>query len=358
MYIFKNWTLIDIYQLLFVHRFRSQQIIDFVDKFNSIEDFYKTFPKIETELIGDISKHYKDKIDNIIKVCGENDIEIITYWQEKYPLKLKEISSPPLILYKKGLFNFNDQKFVSVVGTRKYTTYGKLNTERFVSDLVKNNCVIVSGLATGIDTISHHTALANKGITIAVVASGLNKISPVYANNLANEIIKNGGAVVSEYPPDEAAKIGYFPQRNRIVSGISDATLVVESGEKGGSLITARFAFEQNRLVFAIPGNITSERSKGCNNLIKQDIAKICLDPSEIIVELGWNYNSKNAELKINFSSELDKLVYELIKYEPVTIDYLLNSLENNITEVSVSLFNLEFSGIIKQLPGKQYVRK
>lgn len=359
MDIFNNWTLIDIYQMLFVHKFKSQHIIDFVDKFNSLDDFYKTFPKIESELIGDKHKFYQDKIENIIKVCLDSDIEIITYWQANYPPKLREISSPPLILYKKGLFNFGDQKFISVVGTRKYTTYGKLNTERFVSDLIKNDCVIVSGLATGIDTISHHSVLANKGITIAVVASGLNKITPLYADNLAKEIIKNGGAIVSEYPPDEPAKIGYFPQRNRIVSGISSATLVVESGEKGGSLITARFAFEQNRLVFAIPGNITSEKSKGCNNLIKWDIAKICSDPSEILAELGWINNYGNVkELKINFTSELDKSVYELIKYEPVTIDFLLNSLDNNITEVSVSLFNLEFSGIIKQLPGKQYVRK
>lgn len=358
MYIFKNWTLIDIYQMIYLHKFRSQHAIAFIDKYDSIDVFYDNFTTIETELIGDKQKYYHTKTHEIINACSESNIEILTFWDDNYPAKLREISSPPLIIYKKGSFSFGNQKFVSVVGTRKNTTYGKLNTERFVRDLVQSDCVIVSGLATGIDTICHHTVLANKGITIAVVASGLNKISPIYANNLANEIIKNGGAVVSEYPPDEAAKIGYFPQRNRIVSGISSATLVVESGEKGGSLITARFAFEQNRLVFAIPGNITSERSKGCNELIKRDIAKICPDPSDILIELGWNYNHRNAELKINFSSELDKIVYELIKYEPVTIDYLLNSLKYNITEVSVSLFNLEFSGIIKQLPGKQYVRK
>lgn len=181
-------------------------------------------------------------------------IKLVTYFDKEYPKILKEIYDPPRVLYYKGII-FPDEKCIAVVGTRRMSDLGKLETVKFTKGLVKAGFTIVSGLAKGIDSVAHKTALAVGGRTVAVLGGGLNNIYPPENKDLSEEIIKKGGLVCSEYPPDKLSLPGNFPQRNRIISGLSLAILVVEAGRNSGSTITARCAVEQGREVFAVPPN-------------------------------------------------------------------------------------------------------
>jgi len=211
-------------------------------------------------------------------------INFILSSENKYPYLLKEIPYPPLSLYIKGKIP-EKMPCIAVIGTRKMSAYGKLVTKKLVKELVDYNFVIVSGLAEGVDTIAHQTALKNKGKTIAVLGSGLNKIFPYNNRKLAQEITKHG-ALITEYPLESPPLKHYFPWRNRIISGLCSAIIVIEAPERSGALITARFALEQNREVFAIPGSIFNKNSIGTNNLIKQG-AKLVSKIEDILEELN-----------------------------------------------------------------------
>jgi len=211
-------------------------------------------------------------------------INFILSSENKYPYLLKEIPYPPLSLYIKGKIP-EKMPCIAVIGTRKMSAYGKLVTKKLVKELVDYNFVIVSGLAEGVDTIAHKTALKNKGKTIAVLGSGLNKIFPYNNRKLAQEITKHG-ALITEYPLESPPLKHYFPWRNRIISGLCSAIIVIEAPERSGALITARFALEQNREVFAIPGSIFNKNSIGTNNLIKQG-AKLVSKIEDILEELN-----------------------------------------------------------------------
>ena len=211
-------------------------------------------------------------------------VDFILPSENKYSYLLKEISYTPSSFYIKGKIP-EKMPCIAIVGTRKVSAYGKLVTEKLVQELVHYNFVIVSGLAYGVDTIAHKTALKNKGKTIAVLGSGLNKIFPYSNRKLAQEIIKQG-ALITEYPLESPPLKHYFPWRNRIISGLSLATVVIEAPKRSGALITARFALEQNREVFAIPGSIFNENSIGTNDLIKQG-AKLVSKIEDIFEELN-----------------------------------------------------------------------
>jgi len=213
----------------------------------------------------------------------ENKINFIQTIDKQFPALLKEINYAPFGLYIKGEIP-NHKPLIAIVGTRKITPYGKLVTEKIVQELIKYNFVIVSGLAYGVDTIAHETALKNKGKTIAILGSGIQNIFPPNNIQLAKEIVKNG-ALVSEYSLKAPALKQHFPWRNRIISGLCLATIVIEAPEKSGALITARFALEQNREVFAIPGSIFNKNSLGPHNLIKQG-AKLVSQAEDVLEEL------------------------------------------------------------------------
>jgi DNA processing protein len=206
------------------------------------------------------------------KDIKSKDIKILTLYDEDYPKALKDVYDPPVVLYYRGTLLPEDENSFGVVGTRKITGYGEMITEKLTGDLVRLGFTIVSGLARGVDTIAHKTALSEGGRTIAVLGSGLNSIYPQQNISLAKQIEQNG-AVVSEFPPDYPPMAENFPQRNRIISGLSKAILIPEAAEKSGSLITARLALEQGREVFAVPGPITSFQSKGTANLIKRALS-------------------------------------------------------------------------------------
>lgn len=344
----------------------SNKVRQIIEKYDSLDEIISIATQQKNLPLNEHGISFNERIKRgsqlakeQIQKAEEQGVKIITYWDNKYPKLLKEINYPPLVLFVKGELKPNDSISVSIVGTRKCTTYGKLVTEQFAQTFVRYNIIVTSGMAYGIDTIAHLSAIKANGTTYAIVASGLDCISPQQAKKVSDEILKNGGAVISEYMFGTPARNIFFPQRNRIISGISLATTIIESDTKGGAMITARFAFDQNREVFAVPGNITSPKSRGTNFLIKNSQAKIATDPYEVLSELGIikdNLSFEKEELN-EPADEIDKKIYNNITLEPQHIDFIAAELKMDIQELLVRLLNLEFSGFVKQLPGKFFIR-
>lgn len=352
--------------LEFSKLFPNNKIRYLVENYNSLNEIIDTIPE---QKVLELNKN-RISISNIIDQSfqlAQNHIEnarkygarILTLWDRDYPTLLKEIHYPPVVIFVLGQLKAPDSISISIVGTRKCTTYGKLVTEQFVQTFVRHNLIITSGLAYGIDTTAHLSALKSNGTTYAIIASGLDRISPLQAQKVADEILRNGGAIISEHRFGTPARNIFFPQRNRIISGISLATIVIESDIKGGAMITARFAFDQNRDVFAVPGNVTSIKSRGTNNLIKINQAKIATDPEEVLYELG--ILSERINFGVDIQNEpadpIDKKIYSSLTLEPKHIDTIAIEQGISIQELLVRLLNLEFSGFIKQLPGKFFIR-
>ena len=286
----------------------------------------------------------------------KNKIKFITLSEEDYPPLLKEIPYPPLGIYVKGeIPEYNKYYYLAVVGTRKISSYGKLAIEKLLKDLIPYHFVIISGLALGIDTLSHKIALDEGGKTIAVLGTGLDKIFPADNKSLSQKIIQNG-ALISEYPLATPPLRHHFPWRNRIISGLSPATLVIEAPEKSGALITANFALEQNRDVFAVPGSIFNKNSLGPNNLIKLG-AKLISQTEDILEEYHLEISATSQIAKpIHFDNQIEKEIYEILEAsEPLLVDKIIEKVNHKTTEVLIGLASLELKGLIKHLEGDRY---
>lgn len=271
-----------------------------------------------------------------------------------YPRRLKEVYDFPPVLYVKGTLSPQDDWTIAVVGTRRATNYGRQVTEEITSDLVKSNVTIVSGLARGIDTIAHRSALEAGGRTLAVFACGLDIIYPPENAELAKRIASQG-ALVSEYPLGTKPRPDYFPRRNRIMSGLSLGVLVVEAGETSGAMITAHLALEQNREVFAIPGSILSPASVGTNKLI-QEGAKLVRDYRDILQELNLTVVAHQMEMKDMVSvSETDAALLKQLGHEPKHIDEVCRASGLPISSVSSTLAMMELKGLVKQVGAMNY---
>lgn len=276
-----------------------------------------------------------------------------------YPQRLLNCYDSPTLLYYKGEANLNAPKIISVIGTRSNTDYGKSITETLVNDLSGQNVLVVSGLAFGIDAIAHKTALRNNMSTVGVTAHGLDQIYPSQHAALAKEMTKNGGGILTEFRSKTKPDKHNFPVRNRIVAGMSDATIVIETGSKGGSMITAELADGYNKDVFAFPGKVTDNKSAGCNYLIKSNKAFLLTGAEDLIQTMGWEekkpVQKKQRELFIELSAE-EKLIVDILKEkDSAHIDELnLRSGLNSSTVASVIL-NLELQSVIISLPGKIY---
>ncbi|MFH0891168.1 MAG: DNA-processing protein DprA [Candidatus Falkowbacteria bacterium] len=291
------------------------------------------------------------------KVKKEN-IAVIALEDDDYPDLLKEIYDPPHLLYCRGEIGKKNGSGLAVVGTRKFSPYGKQVTETLVSDLVNNNFTVISGLALGIDTLAHNAALSLSGRTIAVLGTGLDKKNLYPSSNLrlADKIAAEGGAVISEFPLGTPPLKHNFPQRNRIISGMTLGTIVIEAGERSGALITARYALEQNREVFAVPGNIYSPVSVGPNNLIKAG-AKPVTTASEIMDTLDLTrINTYIENKKIMPASREEEIILANIKYEPQHIDELIRLTGLDTARINSTLIIMEMKGMVKNLGGMQYV--
>lgn len=282
-------------------------------------------------------------------------IKVITVLDKEYPKLLKEIYSPPALLYIKGNLPENLDFTLAVVGTRKITTYGRQITPEIVKDLVKTGLVIISGLAIGIDSLAHQSCLEANGKTIAVLGSGSDLIYPISNRNLAEEIIKNS-AVISEYPLAAKPLKQHFPARNRIISGLSLGTLVIEGDQDSGSLITARFALEQNREVFAVPGSVFSKTSIGPNNLIKIG-AKPVTSAQDVLealnLELAENFMENK---KIIPDTKEEEILLNFLSKEPIHVDELIKRSKLKTSNVNSTLTMMEMKGKVRNLGGMNYV--
>lgn len=281
-------------------------------------------------------------------------IKILTFFDKDYPALLKEIPDPPLILYYKGEVKKSDSHSIGVVGTRKITSYGRVVTEQFTSGLVAAGLVIVSGLARGVDTIAHKTTLENEGRTLAILGGGLNLIFPPENIKLAAQIWDGRGAVMTEFPPNYPHLAGNFPGRNRIISGLSLGILVTEAAEDSGSLITARYASEQGREVFAIPGPVTSDLSRGPSILIKEG-ARLVYQVDDILDELGLDKDRRVADPAALDLSADDRVVLECLRNDTKHVDEVCRSLKKSSQLVTSSLIRLEIKGVVKSMGGGNY---
>jgi DNA processing protein len=306
-------------------------------------------------------------IENFIKIRSQVDLErlmssieqkgikILTWNDPDYPRRLKEINQAPPVLFVRGSINVEDDWAVAVVGTRRVTAYGRQVTAEIARYLVQNGVTVVSGLARGVDAIAHQSALQAGGRTIAVLGSGVDVVYPPEHLKLATEIIRQG-AMISDYPVGTSPDGINFPPRNRIISGLSLATIVVEAGEKSGALITAEFAVDQGREVFAVPGSILTPQSEGTNHLIEQG-ARPLLKMSEVMDALKLEQiPEKQATRKLNPVSDAEKKLLECLSQEPVHIDEVCNLSGLPISEVSATLTMLELKGMVSQVGGMNYV--
>lgn len=287
-------------------------------------------------------------------VLKKNRVKVLNLKSKNYPEDLRNISQPPVFLYYKGDISLLENRKIGVVGTRKATSYGRITCEKMTEDLVSNEITTVSGLALGIDSICHKRTLEKSGKTIAVVGSGLDIIYPK-ENRILWEQIERSGLIISEYPLG-TEPIGYnFPMRNRIIVGLSRGILVIESQKKGGSLITAELALEEGREVFAVPGDIFSPSSEGCNNLIKNSQAKLTTDIKDIITEYGWEIkNNKNSNLSL---TSYEEKIFFLLEKEK-NLDELILESSFKAGEILSILMDLEIKHAIVSIPGGKYRRK
>lgn len=306
-----------------------------------------------------VPQKYKEEIEKA-------GIKWVTIFDDEYPKNLRQIYDPPVVLYYKGDLKPEDEKAIAVVGTRKMTGYGKSVTEQFVKALSQGGFTIVSGLARGVDSAAHWTAVNENGRTIAVLGGGLNNIYPPENIKLADQILglpagrQGKGAVVSEFPPDYPSLPGNFPARNRIISGLSKAVLVTEAAEDSGSLITARLALEQGRDIFAIPGPITSSLSKGPIDLIKEG-ARPVSSPEEIFEELGIDsVSSVTSHVSSNIMNDLsedEKKILGALENEGMHIDEIGRLAGLSAGVVAGSLIKMEISGLVRNLGNGVYCR-
>ncbi|WP_405344857.1 DNA-processing protein DprA [Fusobacterium vincentii] len=275
----------------------------------------------------------------------------ITIKDDVYPECLKEISNPPLKLYYKGNLDLlKEERLIAVVGTRNPSSYGKLCCEYMVKKMSRANITIVSGFTKGIDSIAHKTSLLTDGKTIAVIASGLDIVYPASNLSLYREI-EEKGLILSEYEAGVKPFKSNFPQRNRIIAGLSRGTIVVESKDRGGSLITADLALEFNRDVYAVPGDVFSEYSKGCNNLIRDARAKSLSNINELLEDYSWNIEEKNENNKY---TKNQLLILNSLSSEK-NLDNILIETKIEQTEILAELMALEIMGVIKSIAGGRY---
>lgn len=320
-------------------------------------------PGIGETLAKEIVNHKQAllRAEQEIEFILKNDIQYLYYTDKNYPFRLKECPDAPLMLFSRCAQNLNDAKFVSIVGTRNATEYGKEICRNLASALTTiPNLVIISGLAYGIDICAHKSALDYRIPTIGIVAHGLDVIYPSAHRSIAVRMLEQGG-VITEYLSKTKPDRQNFVQRNRIIAGMSDALIVVESAQKGGALITAELANDYNRDVFAFPGRITDEWSKGCNALIKNNRASLIESPQDFIRQMGWDQQTNHrkdvqAALFTDLSEE-ESLIYSIIRkhMDGIHVNQLSVISSISYSKLTSLLLEMEFKALVKCIPGGIY---
>ena len=322
-------------------------------------------PQIGEYAVNLIWQHRSDleifkRAEEEIGFIEKHQIQPLLYTQAAYPNKLKYCHDAPIVLFYKGNADLNKEKIVAVIGTRNATDYGRSQTEKFIAGLSAENILIISGLAYGIDICAHRAALDQKMNTVAVLGHGLNTLYPAVHAGTAKKMLHQGG-LISEFMSQTKPDKENFPKRNRIVAGMSDAVVVIESKQSGGALITAEIAHSYNRDVFAFPGRAEEEFSAGCNMLIKRNKAALVENAADLLFAMGWeetnNKTAKNKQLilPISLSAEETAIMDLLKEIQTLHIDEICLRLRLTPGKASGLLLQLEFGNLVKSLPGKRY---
>ncbi len=337
-----------------------------IEKFGSAENLWKAdrVQLAKAKLISEerieslIRSRYKYDMDRELERLYASGADFLIPGDKSFPDRLTAMNEPPLGIYIKGEMPESPYPMVSIVGSRRISDYGASVTHKLAKELAEAGIVVVSGMAMGVDAVAHQAAIEGGGKTVAVLGTGVDMCYPAVNTNLYNEISING-CIVSEFPLGTKAYKGNFPYRNRIIAALSRATVVVEAAEKSGSLITANKAIENSRIVMAVPGNITSGLSKGCNALLKRGCPPVtCTE--DILDELGIKLSKKelkNSEKDLIPLAQDEKMLYDCISYEPITADELIEKLDMDVKEIACLLTMLELKGCIRRLSGQKVVR-
>ena len=368
----KPTTTRNVLALSLIPGFGAKRIKQLIQKFPDAE---RIFSLSKTELrsvegIGEASAlnilSFDDwqQVDELLARTEAIKAKLLTIADNEYPALLKQIYDPPPVLWFKGNVEALSKKGVAIIGTRNTSAYGRKMAKKWAADLAENGWCINSGLAYGIDAIAHQSAVDAGSTTVAVLGSGIDNLYPATHAGLANEIIKNGGAVITEFPPGTKPDAGNFPVRNRIVSGLSHGVLVIESGVQGGSIITADLALDHNREVFAIPHSLENVSGSGCNYLIKTGAAKLVQTLDDLLDELPDEHrteehrtsNIEQETLKGWREENLDELsvrICELLENGEHQIDDIGDKLEVGTSQLLVAMLQLEMQGLVSQKAGK-----
>jgi DNA processing protein len=352
-----------------------------IEYFGSAHDIWAAPDKLiscvkdipENVLQNIVSSRNADTVLKYKEDLEKQKIYFIAKQSNKYPRLLKEIINAPFGIYVLGKIPNDAFTKVAIIGSRKFSQYGSYATTKISSDLAKNNIVIVSGMARGIDSCAHKSAIDAGGITIAVMGCGLDICYPPENKDLYNKIVMNG-CLISEYPLGTKPFVGNFPMRNRIISGISNGIIVIEASDKSGTFITVEHAIKQNRKVMAVPGLINSEFSYGTNQLIKDGAHLVC-NYEDVLKVLEANNNKNIIDIKFNKNTNMhqqnkmnedskkiileknEQMVYEIIKDQPTNFDFILSKTNLSVSSISSLLTILELKGAIKKLAGRNYIR-
>lgn len=328
--------------------------------FDASQSELKMIPNIGKKIAANISQ-FNDfsEVERELKFIKRNKIKVHTYLDESYPHRLKHYNDAPIILYQKGEIDLNPSRTVAIVGTRKATERGKDFCKGLVKELKEYDVVVNSGLAYGIDYTAHQESVKSKVPTIGVLAHGLDRVYPATHKGLATKMLENGG-LVTEYQSETNPDRQNFPSRNRIIAGMSDAIIVVETKITGGSMITAQFANNYNKDVFAVPGRLGDEYSKGCNHLIKTHKAALIESAKDIGYIMRWDKKDENTaqvqrQIFVDLTPEESQIVNLLRTKDNIGTDKLSFDLQKSTSQIAVLMLKLEFKGVVKSLPGSRF---
>jgi len=328
--------------------------------FNAKPNHLKSIDGIGSVLLHNLKdKTVFEKAQQELKYIESENIKVLYYQDANYPDRLKHCIDGPVLLFASGNMNFENRKMISIVGTRQITSYGMDICKKLIEDLAVFNPIIVSGFAYGVDIVAHQVAMENKLQTIGVLAHGLNQIYPKTHKKYVAKMEENGGFLTEFWSHSNPDKEN-FVRRNRIVAGMSEATIVIESAEKGGSLITAIIANDYNRDVFAVPGRISDKYSQGCNNLIKTQRANLLTSAADLVYILNWELETKETksvqkQLFVSLDEEEQKVYDYLQKNGKQLLDVIALECDFPIFRISSILLNMELKGVIRPLPGKLF---
>lgn len=336
-------------------------MLKMMNEFNKYEDILNCSAEeladnmnLTAETVYKILNSEKQEICSEYEIYEKLGIKIISLKDERYPKMLKNISNPPPFIYVKGKVEFSE-KSIGVVGTRRVTAYGSSVTEKLARELVTSGITVVSGLALGVDGVAHEQSLNCKGDTVAVVGTGIDIIYPS-ENRKLWERMEREGTIVSEYPLGTVAARWTFPERNRIIVGLSKGVVITESYKRGGALITGKIALDEGRELFAVPGNIYYPSCEGCNSIIKKGEAKLVTSVEDILEEFGWDkINSSKKKKELNLSWKEEQIYTNL--NEAKGVDELIDDTKLGAKDILITITMLELKGVVKSIPGGKYRR-